>query len=332
MNAHAIVFEEPGRSRLTEIELPEPTASDLVVEMLVSGVSVGTERWALLDKRPEIRFPNVPGYMGIGRVLRAGAEAKARGFGEGVLVNFAKARLPAPHGRNSWMGTHLSHAVVNAGNGGYCLPVPDGVDPIEVSLAALCAVAMRGIEMATVPADATVLIAGVGVVGQYALQVCRLKGARVAVTDVVADRLAVSERLGADWVINGATENLAERAKAITPGGFDIIIDTSSVPAVVNDVMRLLKKGGKFVFQGWYPPPSPLDLHLFHSHLPTCYFPCGFTPQALAAVMRWARDGRLNTRALITHRAKSSDAAAIYEMIAGGSNDFLGVVFEWDAA
>ena len=38
-----------------EVGLPDPTADDIVVQTEVSGVSVGTERWALIGKRAEIK-------------------------------------------------------------------------------------------------------------------------------------------------------------------------------------------------------------------------------------------------------------------------------------
>jgi Zn-dependent alcohol dehydrogenase len=42
--AKAIVFPEPGRAELREIQLPAPTDDDIVVRTTTTGVSVGTER------------------------------------------------------------------------------------------------------------------------------------------------------------------------------------------------------------------------------------------------------------------------------------------------
>ena len=194
---------------------------------------------------------------------------------------------------------------------------------------ALCGVAMRGIEMATIPAGANVLICGLGVIGQYALQVCLLKGAKVTVTDVVDLRLNVAKALGADHVVHGKNENLSARAAEIAPQGFDIIIDTSSIASVVNGLFPLLKLRGKFVFQGWYPPPTPLDLNALHGRLPTAYFPCGHAAVAVSAALDWAARGWLRSKPLITHTFSPRDAAKAYGMIGQGSDNFLGIVFDW---
>jgi bacteriochlorophyllide a dehydrogenase len=339
MKAKAIVFDKVKKVVLRNVELPKPTPEDIVIENDVSGVSVGTERWALIGKRAEIQFPNIPGYMGIGHVLSVGKDAAKRGYKVGDRVNYGASRLTAPLDGKSWMSTHLSHAVVNVCsgvewdpegfNGHRCEFLPANLDPLDASLCALAAVAQRGIEMAVIPAGTKVLVSGLGVIGQYAAQICRLKGAQVAVTDVVEARLDVARQLGAEWVINVKKEKLAERAAAIAPKGFDVIIDTSSIPAVVNGLFPFLKLWGKFVFQGWYPPPSALDLNAVHMRLPTCFVPCGHTGRAVATAMRWVAAGKLNTRSLITHVVKPEEAPEMYDLMVAGSEKFLGVVFDW---
>lgn len=339
MNSKAIVFVRPETVELGEVPLPPVAASDLLVKTLISGVSVGTERWAWLGKRAEIRFPNVPGYMAVGRVLETGADAAARGYRKDDLVYYFASKLAGKFEGASWMSSHLSHAVVDVCNGvefnrdaldvHRCERVPAGADPQAVALAGLGAVAMRGIEMAGIPAGAKVLVAGLGVIGQFAAQIGRLKGAQVAVTDRVASRLKIAADNGADWVIDATREDLAGRSREIAPLGYDIIIDTTSSAAVVNSLFPLLRMRGKFVFQGWYPPPTALNLDALHQRLPTCYSPCAHSGEAVKAVMQWIADEHLKTENLITHFARPEQAAEIYQMIGAGSENFLGVLFDW---
>ncbi len=340
MKAKAVVFEAAGKVILQDLELPKPGSTDLVVETEVSGISVGTERWAYLGKRPELKFPNVPGYMGIGLVMEAGDEAMKNGFSVGDRVNFFKSRLPEPLGSNSWMGSHLSHAVVDTSTRvedprpdemqiHNCEKLPEGMDPVDASLTQLCAVAMRGIELAGIPASSKVLVLGLGVIGQYAVQVCRLKGAQIACSDVVESRLQVAKKNGAEWVLNSRQPDFYERLRSVAPKGFDIIIDTSSIPEVVNRIFPHLKMFGKLIFQGWYPPPSPIDLNAAHMRMATMFTPCAHSGKATAAAMQWVRDGHLDTKSLVSHIVKPEAASQIYEKMAAGSEDFLGMVFDW---
>jgi 3-hydroxyethyl bacteriochlorophyllide a dehydrogenase len=333
--AKAIVFEEIGQATVQEIELPAPTADDIVVQTHVSGVSVGTERWAYIGKRTEISFPNVPGYMGIGEVTQAGETAAALGYAPGQMVNFFHSRMAPPYDR-SWMAAHLSRAVVNVNYqfapGDFdvhgCQRLPEGCPPLGASLTGLCAVALRGIEMAVIPVGAKVLVSGVGVIGQCAAQVARLKGAEVCIADVDQMRLDIAARLGAHCAVNPATQDLAGAAAEIAPNGFDIIIDTSSKPEVCNGLFPLLKPWGKFVFQGWYPPPSSLNVWAMQRPA-TCYFPSAHNDEAVAAAMRWVAEGKLDIESLITHIASPTEAPEMYRMIEQNTEQFLGVVFDW---
>ena len=335
MKAEAIVFEAPGEVRVREVELPDLGPADVLVETEVSGVSVGTERWALTGKRDEISLPSVPGYMGVGRIVESGREAESLGYVPGRGLTFLSSKFAGEMAGKSWMGAHVSRAVVGVSAEAdrsawftHAL-LPEGCDALDASLLGLCAVAMRGIELAGVPAGARVLVVGLGVPGQYVAQVCRLKGALVAASDVVESRLETAGRLGADWVVNPATEDLAARAAAIAPEGFDIVIDTSSIPEVVRGLFALVRTYGKFVFQGWYPPPSELNLGAIQGRMATCYFPNGHSGLAVATALRWAAEGRIDTRGLITHTARPADAASVYEMVLSGSEEFLGIVFDW---
>jgi bacteriochlorophyllide a dehydrogenase len=342
MKTQAVIFSAQGSIGLATIDLPQPRPTDVVVQVEVSGVSVGTERWALLGKRPEMSFPHVPGYMGIGTITEVGTEAAACGWRAGQRINFGCSRLPEPYGANSWMGTHMAHAVVDVVSGreqpGQAFhffkaePLPEGLDPLDASLTQLCGVALRGIEMATIPAGGIVLVIGAGVIGQFAAQVCRLKGARVMVSDVDRNRLEVAVRAGAAWTVNPAGEDLPARAADAAPGGFDIIIDTASIPAVVNASLPLLRVGGQIIFQGWYPPPSALDLHAMHMRLPTSYFPCGHSGRHVAQAMRWARDGLIDARGLLNKVITPQEAPAFYRHMAASSDAFLGAAIDWRRA
>lgn len=335
MKTQAIVFEDVERVRLRQIELPEPTDDDVVVRTLLSAVSVGTERWTYIGKRAEIYFPNVPGYMGVGVIESAGARAREFGYVEGGMIYFGRSRMCGEFADRSWMSTHMAEAVVDVvsprANPDFFSvePVAAGTSPEDISLAALCAVSLRGIEMAVVPAASRVLVCGLGILGQYAAQVCRLKGALVCACDVVEERCHIAAELGVERVVNSKREGLAQVAADFAPEGFDIIIDTSSVAAVVNSLWPLLKMRGKMVFQGWYPPPTGLDLNAAHMRMPSAYFPCAHSSPAVASALRWMREGRINTRRLVSHHCKPAEAPEIYNMLKNGSEDFLGIVFDW---
>ena len=339
MRTKAIILEGPRQVAVKELDLPSMLPCEVLVENEVSAISVGTERWAYIGKRAEIGYPSVMGYMGIGRVVEVGEEAAARGYKVGDRVNFMNSRLPEGYDK-TWMGTHLSHAVVDVCNGvdweegGFncmrCEKVPDNCSPESVALTQLCAVALRGIDMAEVPTGSKVLVNGLGIIGLFAAQICKLKGAYVAAADIKANRLQLAADYQIDRVIDAGKEDILEIAAEVTDGkGFDIIIDTASIPALINSIFPALKLQGKFIFQGWYPPPSELNLDTFHQKLPTCYFPCAHTGVATSAAMRLVSKGVLDAEKMVTHCVKPERAADMFSMIDDNKDEFLGILFDW---
>ncbi len=94
-----------------------------------------------------------------------------------------------------------------------------------------------------------VLAAGSGV-GQAALQLARHAGAFVIATAGSADKLALATRLGADAVIDHATEDLAAAVKKITSGrGADIVVEHVGL-ATWDASVRCLARGGRLVTCG----------------------------------------------------------------------------------
>jgi 3-hydroxyethyl bacteriochlorophyllide a dehydrogenase len=65
--------------------------------------------------------------------------------------------------------------------------------------------------------------------------------------------------------------------------------------------------------------------------LPSAYFPCAHSAEAVATAMEWAARGWLKSRPLITHTFRPEEAETAYGMMAAGSEDFLGIVFDWRA-
>src|SRR6056297_533696 len=92
MNTLAVVLEAPERLVLSRLDLSEPEATDVVVDMEWSGISTGTERLLYTGRMPPfpgMGYPLVPGYESVGRIAAAGSDATHR-VGERVFVPGAR--------------------------------------------------------------------------------------------------------------------------------------------------------------------------------------------------------------------------------------------------
>ena len=106
-----------------------------------------------------------------------------------------------------------------------------------------------------------VVVIGAGPIGllcQQAFQ--RLTSADVAVADLIPDRLAVAERLGAKQVINSSEEDFVSRVSALTAGeGADVIVDAVGTGLSKKQSLKALRSGGTAVWIGTHGNTVEID-------------------------------------------------------------------------
>jgi NADPH:quinone reductase-like Zn-dependent oxidoreductase len=133
------------------------------------------------------------------------------------------------------------------------IPIPDAIDfvraaafPLTFLTAWHMLVARARVERGD---DVLVLAAGSGV-GQAAIQIARLHGARVIATAGSDDKLARARALGASEVINHHTQDIAEEIKRLTnKRGVDVVIEHVGEATWAKSV-RALARGGRLVTCG----------------------------------------------------------------------------------
>lgn len=326
--AHAIVFPRAHEVEVQSFPVPEMRPDEISVRTEYSGISQGTEIWALTGKREELKFPTVPGYQSVGVIEDAGADS---GFQVGERVLFSSSRLPASY-PETWMGAHLSHAIVACEGERAPLRVPESCDGAEASLAALPAVSLRGIEMLDIQIGDLVVVTGQGLIGQSSAQLARLRGATVVVSDIGTRRLELSAKHSADVVVNVQEEDLQDMVRSIKPDGADVIIETTGRSEAFAPCIEMLRPLGQLLLQAWYPRPISFDFHQTHLKRPTIAVTCGHDGIGIAGCLDLLGRQKLHLRELTTHLLPFGEAPAIYANLLAGDPDVLGVIFDWSGA
>ncbi|GAA2338209.1 zinc-binding alcohol dehydrogenase family protein [Dactylosporangium salmoneum] len=196
--------------------------------------------------------PYVPGVQGVG-ALGDGT------LGDGTPVWFATDAGMRPGNGSMAERARVPHEDV--------VPLPEGADPRLVAALGLSAVAawqaLAGTGDLRHGEQVLVLGAG-GVVGQAAVQIARLLGARRV---VAAARSALAQeratRHGADAVVplddTDDADTLAARLRPALDGPVDLVLDPLfGVPAAA--ALRVLRPGGRLVnLGGSASPTAPID-------------------------------------------------------------------------
>jgi Zn-dependent alcohol dehydrogenase len=144
--------------------------------------------------------------------------------------------------------------------------IPSDV-PTEIACVIGCAV-QTGVgavlNTARVEEGATVLVMGAGGIGLSIVQGARLAGAAaVIVSDPVAGRREVAARLGATHLIDPGSEDVVERARALTGSiGVDYAFDAAGAAALVHAGLSATRKGGTTVMVGAVPITQPVTIQV----------------------------------------------------------------------
>jgi NADPH:quinone reductase-like Zn-dependent oxidoreductase len=111
------------------------------------------------------------------------------------------------------------------------------------------------------PGESVFITAAGSGVGTFAIQLCRILGARVITTASSAEKLEKARALGAEAGIDYTREDILARVRAFTGGeGVDVVLEHVGAP-VWHACFEGLKPGGRFVTCG-VTAGHRVELHL----------------------------------------------------------------------
>jgi 2-desacetyl-2-hydroxyethyl bacteriochlorophyllide A dehydrogenase len=310
---------------------------DVRIEVEYTAVSPGTERWCLTGKlnlpgEPPMSFPHVPGYQAAGIVREVGKAV--RGLSPGDRVFSRNCRSPEGF-KGSWWGGHVGmHVAASAA----VITLPDSVSTREASGLLLAQVGYNGASKPPVRAGDAAVVIGEGLVGQYAAQVLRHRGAHVILSGLVPDRLAAAAQYSADEVFDAGAEtggagprgDLAAFVRGRFPKGVAIALDTASTAHTVRACADLLAYGGHLVMNGFYPASeSAVDWHWLRGKELTLHCANSRTRERLEATLTLIAEGAVKVEELVTHEFSLSEAPRAYQMLLDPASRSLGMVIRW---
>lgn len=237
----AVYYERKGPAREVlvggELPVPEPAPGEVRVRIHVSAVNPsdtknrGGARGNLAMPFPRI----VPHQDGAGVIDAVGAGVDPARVGERVWV------YEATQGRPS--GTCAEYTTVPAHK---AVPLPANADFEAGACMGIPAMTAHRCVLADGPVTGkTVLVqGGAGAVGFYAVQIAKLGGAAKVIATVSREAQARQALLaGADHVVNYKDENVAERVKALAPGGVDRVIEVAFGANLATDLAVMAPNG-----------------------------------------------------------------------------------------
>jgi 2-desacetyl-2-hydroxyethyl bacteriochlorophyllide A dehydrogenase len=324
----AVVFHGPNSLSVEQVPDPVCGPDEVVVQVAQSGIC-GTD---LHIYRGEYMgdFPLIPGHEFAGSVVEVGRNVDYLAVGDRVAPDPNVFCTHCDFCRNdqanhclNWQGVGVTrngafaeYAVVPAR---VCYAVPASLTDAQAAFIeplACVAYALRRLPVA--PAD-KVLILGAGPMGLLLLQTLRHGGAsQVVMVEKQAERLALAQALGASRTVAVGPDQ-ADELRELAPYGFDVVIDATGVPAVIEQAFAYLKPRGRYLQFGVTPMDATVRIN------PYAIFKNDWTILGSFAVcysfqpaIAWLADGVVDVAPLVSHVAPLDDFADVFAQFGRG--------------
>lgn len=213
------------------------------------------------------------------------------------------------------------------------LNLPDKLSYEDGTLIEPVACVVKALKRANVRHGDTVLVIGLGIMGQLNILLAKKYGAgKIIAADMVPFRLEKAKESGADEVIDVSKSNLIETLKDLTSGEMaDIVIVGPNSIDTMKQGIESAGRGGKVLFFTPAKPDeqltiNPNELYFKDINIITSYS-CG--PTDTADALELIEQGVVKAENLVTHRFPIEKTAGAFRLTAEAKDSLKSlIVFE----
>lgn len=339
MDAIVKATAAPGLE-LRQVPVPVPGPGEVLIKIhktAICGSDVHIYKWNSWAQA-HVKPPQVIGHEYVGEIAELGAGVSGLHIGQRVS---GEGHITCGHCRNchsgniQWCNNHIGVGVDRDGAFAeyVCIPARNVIiidenipEDIVSFFDAYGNATHTALMFGLVGED--VMISGAGPIGIIAAGICKYAGARrVVITDMNDYRLDLARKMGVDAAVNVARDDLRQVMHDLhLIEGFDVGLEMSGSGAAFNQMLSVMRTGGKIAMLGLGNGAITIDMNAVISK--------GLTLQGISGrkmdnwhQMSYMVQGGLDLSPVITHRFHYTDFQKGFDaMISGNSGK---VVLDW---
>jgi propanol-preferring alcohol dehydrogenase len=256
--------------QIEEVPVPDVPPGQVLVKVAASGVCHTDLHAADGDWPVKPTLPFIPGHEGVGHVAAVGAGVKHLKEGDRVGVPWLHTACGhcehcitgwetlCDHQQMTGYTVNGAYAEYVLADPGYVGHLPSNVGFTEIA-PVLCAgvTVYKGLKMLDCKAGDWVAISGLGGLGHLAVQYAKAMGFHVVGVDIDEAKLTLARTLGADLVVNAATQDPAQEMQRAMRG----VLVTAVSRSAFAQALGMLHKRGTMALVGL--PPGDFALPIF---------------------------------------------------------------------
>jgi predicted dehydrogenase/threonine dehydrogenase-like Zn-dependent dehydrogenase len=350
---------------------PIVTPHHVLIHPLFSLISSGTETASIHQEGILKEVADNPSHVRkvwevikVNGIVPTLTEVRAK-FSEYAVLGYSGAGIVIdkhPSVQDLQIGERVAYGGEGTGHGEAILTgrnlvarVPDSVPFEHACFATLGSIALNSVRIANISLGDTVLVIGLGLVGQLIAQLARLQGAVVLATDLRPERVDLAVQLGAHHGLVGGAD-LKEAVAAATNGrGADcaIVAAAAKSPIPAQEALRCIRDRGRIVVVGAVEMNFPWnDMYLkeVQLYMSRAYGPGSYDPlyekqgrDYPLPYVRWTEnrnmeeflrlcEQQIHLQPLITHTYPLEQAPQAYQTVMDPGSRSLAVLLKYDEA
>jgi len=210
------------------------------------------------------------------------------------------------------------------------LRLPGNISFEKAALVEPVAVAVHAVRKAKQKINDVVVILGAGTIGLLVMQVAKLAGAgKVIVTDVLDYRLKKAGELGADRLVNPASQDLIKIIQEkYGRNEVDLIYDCVGIEETISQAIQIARKGIRIMVIGVPEERIEVDLSLIQDRELEIVGSLMYVREDFKAAIDFIQKERLKVKPLVTHHFKLKDVDKAFHLITEGKKEVLKVLID----
>lgn len=333
--------------RIEDMPVPKIGHSDALMKTKACGICSGDVMPWYIEKKA----PLVIGHEPVGEIVELGKELSAishqpSAFKKGDRV-FVHHHAPCMNCKYCMRGDYVqcktwrNTKIIPGGVSEYIhipeinlkndtLILPDNITYEDGTLIEPTACVIKSLKQASIKQNDTIVIIGLGVMGQIHIMLARNFGAKTVIgADMIPFRLNKALEFGADHVIDVSKENLIEGVKRLTKDFMaDIVIAGPNSADAMKNGIEIAARGGTVVL---FTPAKPNEMlnidpnyiYFRDINISTSYS-CG--PDDTRESLEFIQKGIVTAKKLVTHRFSIHETNKAYRITAEARNSLKSVI------
>ena len=333
----ALYIEKENTVYLKEVPKPVPADDEVLIKVAASGFC-GSDIHILKGGHVQ-KYPVIPGHEFAGVIEEVGSKVVHFKAGDRVSAdpNIFCENCDACKSNHQIHCKNLSVlGSLRDGAMAEYVTVPErcvfdigDLDFIQASMAEPLGCVINSHNKFEIPIGAKVLVMGAGTIGLMQMLLSKRRGAaKVYMIDLKEAQLEKAREVGADVVLK-SDANIEATLREYEPEGFDIVIDATGAPKVVEMGIRLVKYAGKMIVFGACPTGSsatidPFDIYFRDIQIIGSYA----LEKTLGQSISMLQNGAMNLTNLVGKILPIEEAPEVYrQFVAGTTSNKLIVKF-----